>query len=72
LTLLSEVIFGSVVDEYVRRVDDVRAFEGRPSTRKATLASGIKRKCLNSGANERLCEIDRANRRRSVTEQSVG
>lgn len=60
------------VDEYVRRVDDVRAFEGRPSTRKVTLANGIKRKRLNGRADERLCKIDRANRRRSVTEQSVG
>lgn len=60
------------VDEYVRRVDDVRAFEGRSSTRKVTLANGIKRKRLNGRADERLCKIDRANRRRSVTEQSAG
>lgn len=71
LPLLLDEIFGSLTNT----LDDGRAsgiFEGRPSTRKMTLASGIKRKCLNSGANERLCEIDRANRRRSVTEQSVG
>lgn len=60
------------VDEYVKRVDDVRAFEGRSSTRKVTLANGIKRKRLNGRADERLCKIDRTNRRRSVTEQSAG
>lgn len=55
--------FRDVIDEYVKRTDDVHMFERRPSMRKVTLASGIKRKCVNSGANERLCEIDRANRR---------